>query len=71
MQNQFVITIDSRVPPDFALKFLRSVTFIKSIKPSNQKGEVKDKVNEVMFMSESSLAKDWLSPEEDEAWKDL
>jgi hypothetical protein len=23
------------------------------------------------LMSESSLAKDWLSPEEDEAWQDL
>ena len=23
------------------------------------------------FASEKSLAKDWLSPEEDEAWKDL
>jgi hypothetical protein len=71
MQNQFVITIDSRVTPDFAINFLRSVNFIKSIKPQKQKGEVKDKVNEVMFMAESSLAKEWLSPEEDEAWKDL
>jgi hypothetical protein len=26
---------------------------------------------EVTIMSESSLAKDWLSPEEDEAWQDL
>ncbi|CAN1209906.1 hypothetical protein TUMEXPCC7403_06750 [Tumidithrix helvetica PCC 7403] len=26
---------------------------------------------EISIMSESSLAKDWLSPEEDEAWQDL
>ncbi|RUT05914.1 hypothetical protein DSM106972_031200 [Dulcicalothrix desertica PCC 7102] len=26
---------------------------------------------EITIMSESSLAKDWLKPEEDEAWKDL
>ncbi len=26
---------------------------------------------EISIMSESSLAKDWLKPEEDEAWKDL
>jgi hypothetical protein len=24
-----------------------------------------------MFLSEESLAKDWLTPEEEEAWKDL
>ncbi len=27
--------------------------------------------NEPLFLSEKSLAKDWLLPEEDEAWKDL
>ena len=26
---------------------------------------------ETYLLSESALAKDWLSPEEDEAWKDL
>jgi len=26
---------------------------------------------ETMLLSEKSLAKDWLLPEEDEAWKDL
>ncbi|MEH1967736.1 DUF2281 domain-containing protein [Nostoc sp.] len=31
----------------------------------------KDKVLEITIMSESSLQKDWLSPEEDEAWQDL
>lgn len=27
--------------------------------------------DEILFLSEKSLAKDWLLPEEDEAWKDL
>ena len=27
--------------------------------------------NETLFLSEKSLAKDWLLPEEDETWKDL
>ncbi len=27
--------------------------------------------NETLFLSEKSLAKDWLLREEDEAWKDL
>jgi len=36
---------------------------------------LKSKVNaekmETLNLAESSLKKDWLSPEEDEAWKDL
>ncbi|MBD2564217.1 DUF2281 domain-containing protein [Nostoc linckia FACHB-391] len=31
----------------------------------------KDKVLEITIMSETSLQKDWLSPEEDAAWQDL
>jgi len=30
-----------------------------------------DKFSETILVSENSLAKDWLLPEEDEAWKDL
>ena len=47
--------------------------------PQNEIQEVYDFVlrlkqkekNSALFLSESSLKKDWLSPEEDEAWKDL
>ena len=47
--------------------------------PQNEMQEVYDFVlrlkqkekNSALFLSESSLKKDWLSPEEDEAWKDL
>jgi hypothetical protein len=28
-------------------------------------------VDEMLLFSESALSKDWLRPEEDEAWKDL
>ncbi|MDF5740151.1 MULTISPECIES: DUF2281 domain-containing protein [unclassified Nostoc] len=31
----------------------------------------KDKTLEINIMSESSLQKDWLRPEEDAAWQDL
>ena len=31
----------------------------------------KDKTLEITIMSESSLQKDWLRPEEDAAWQDL
>ncbi|MBD2514398.1 DUF2281 domain-containing protein [Nostoc sp. FACHB-973] len=31
----------------------------------------KDKTLEIRIMSESSLQKDWLSPEEDAAWQNL
>ncbi|WP_199346479.1 MULTISPECIES: DUF2281 domain-containing protein [unclassified Nostoc] len=31
----------------------------------------KDKTLEITIMSESSLQKDWLRPEEDSAWQDL
>lgn len=31
----------------------------------------KDKTLEISIMSESSLQKDWLSPEEDAAWQNL
>ena len=47
--------------------------------PQNEMQEVYDFVlrlkqkekNSALFLSESSLKKDWLSPGEDEAWKDL
>ena len=47
--------------------------------PQNEVQEVYDFIlrlkqkekNSTLYLSESSLKKDWLSPEEDEAWKDL
>lgn len=65
MQNQFVITIDNKVTPDYALNFLKNVSFIKAIKPKKKKTQYG--IEEVTLMSEKSLAEDWLS-EEDDRW---
>ena len=65
MQNQFLITIDSKVTTDFALNFLKSVNFIKAIKLRKEKG--KADIEEVTLMAEKSLAEEWLS-EEDSRW---
>lgn len=62
MQNQFVITIDSRVNPDFSLNFLRNANFIKAIKP--RKAKAKAAIEEVTLMAEKSLAEEWLSEED-------
>lgn len=35
------------------------------------KKEIESKVEDITLASEESLGKDWLKPEEDEAWKDL
>ncbi len=67
MQQQFVITIDNRVTPDFALNFLKSVTFIKSIKPKKDNGKTKADIEEVTLMAQESLAEEWLS-DEDNRW---
>ena len=40
--------------------------FLLSLKSQYQQEKL-----EITMMSETSLAKDWLSPEEDEAWQDL
>ncbi len=40
------------------IRFLKYKTYIKNIP-------------ETMLLSEKSLAKEWLTPEEDEVWKDL
>ena len=40
--------------------------FLLSLKSQYQQEKL-----EITIMSESSLATDWLSPEEDEAWQDL
>lgn len=50
-----------QVPESFLDEILDFVHFLQS----------KAKKQETAIASESSLKKDWLSPEEDEAWKDL
>ncbi len=67
MQNQFVITIDSKVTRDFAINFLINVSFIKSIKWKREKGLGKVDIEVVTLMAERSLSEEWLS-EEDNRW---
>jgi hypothetical protein len=67
MQNQFVITIDSKVTPDFALSFLKSINFLKAIRPRKEKDKEKTDIEDVTLMYEKSLSEEWLS-EEDTRW---
>lgn len=50
------------LPDDFVAEILDFVQFLK---------EKHMRKTEALILSESSLKKDWLLPEEDEAWKNL
>jgi hypothetical protein len=67
MDNQLIITIDSKVNTDFAVNFLKNVNFIKTIKLRKEKSKAKGAVDEVTLMAEKSLSEEWLS-EEDNRW---
>lgn len=54
--------IDS-LPDEYADEIL---SFVKYLKRKYSK-----EIMEATLLSESSLRKDWLAPEEDEAWQDL
>lgn len=58
---------DKRFP--FFMELIKSLGFVKSVKKEQTKGKA-DKVV-THLSSEKVLAKDWLTPEEDEAWKNL
>jgi len=49
------------LPPIYLREIIDFIEYLKS----------KTEKNETLYLSEQSLAKDWLLPEEDEAWKDL
>ena len=51
------------VPEPFLTEVLDFVHFVK--------GKMARENLDIALMSESSLRKDWLKPEEDEAWQDL
>jgi hypothetical protein len=54
-----------RIINDLPASYLQEVIdFVEYLKLKSEKGET-------MFLSEESLAKEWLAPEEEEAWKDL
>lgn len=52
-----------KIPEQYLVEVLDFIRFLKS-KTSEERIET-------AFASEASLKKDWLRPEEDEAWQDL
>ena len=61
--KELLINEIEEVPEPFLIEVLDFVHFIK--------GKVAREKLDVVIMSESSLAKDWHKPEEDEAWQGL
>ena len=53
-----------KLPDELVLEALDFIKFLK------YKSHIKN-IPETMLLSEENLSKDWLKPEEDEAWKDL
>lgn len=63
--SQHLLEEELKTLPESLLKeILDFVLFLKS--KANM-----EKISDTALASESSLAKDWLRPEEDEAWKNL
>ena len=64
----FIIREIDTLPP----KVLKEVAdYINYVKYKYRINDKTDKIDEITLASEESLAKDWLKPEEDVAWKDL
>ncbi len=59
--EEIVLEKLKQLPPSYWKEVIDFIEFLK-LKVEN---------NETLFLSEKTLAKDWLLPEEDEAWKDL
>ena len=53
----------SKVPEPMLEEVLDFIKFLEN--------KLRRKISETTILSEASLAKDWLKPEEDEAWQDL
>ncbi len=60
---ELIVNEIEQVPESFLKEILDFIRFLK-IKANTNKLET-------MIASESSLKRDWLRPEEDEAWRDL
>ena len=63
LSKQTLIEEIETLSPNFITEVYHYVSFLKQI-------ELK-KPSELILASEQSLAKDWLLPEEDDAWEDL
>ncbi len=53
----------------YFMEMLKSLDFVKVISKEDDARIVSEPP--IHYASEKALAKDWLSPEEDQAWKDL
>jgi len=59
------------IPKEEYEKMKRQITKLKELEEKNKGIMLKKSIPETALWSEKSLAKTWLSEEEDEAWKDL
>lgn len=64
----FIIREIDTLPPEVLKEVADYINYLKYKYKIN---EEPIKINEITLASEKSLAKDWLRPEEDEAWRDL
>ena len=62
-EKEIIVQELDRVPDSLLPKVLE---FVKSVQDAPQVEQL-----ETTLLSEATLAKDWLSSEEDEAWQDL
>ncbi len=61
MYKEALIKKIDELPPDVVKALFDIVNSI----------DTKKRVSEITLLSEAALAEDWLSPEDEEAWKDL
>ena len=61
--KESLLTEIEQIPESLFPEILK---FVQYLKYKHQQEQL-----ETTLLSESSLAKDWLTPEEDEAWQDL
>ena len=69
--KQVVLNIPDNKYLDFIKHLKNNFTDIQIKEKSKEDSIDEGSAYETMLLSENSLAKDWLLPEEDEAWKDL
>ncbi len=62
VKERIIEEID-RIPAEYLDDVLDFIRYLET--------KAKEKRMETAILSESSLKKDWLNPEEDEAWEDL
>ena len=61
--KELILKEIDEAPEEFSFEVLEIIRALKHVKSID--------ANESSLLSQDTLAKDWLSPEEDQAWKDL